>query len=90
MTPAIQVILFCVAIGQFPKGLPVAVYNPDRPPPTLTDYSKNFLDQIDKEYIQLVCYSFEYFFELFHTFRVIHCVLFVIQSFVSYVNNEAL
>ena len=58
--PAIQVILFCLAIGQLPRELPVAVYNPDHPPPTMTHYSQNVLDQFDPEYIHLVCLSNPY------------------------------
>ena len=54
VTPAIQVILFCIAIGQMPRDLEVAVYNADQPPPHATHHSKNFLDQIDATYIHLV------------------------------------
>ena len=54
MTPAMILMLIFSVIGKIPKGLPVAVYNPDHPPPSMTHYSRNLLDQVNKEFIHLV------------------------------------
>lgn len=58
MTPAMVVMLIFSIIGKIPKGLPVAVYNADHPPPALTHYSQNLLEQVDQEFIHLVCSTY--------------------------------
>lgn len=66
VNPAIQVVLFCIAIGQPPKHLSISVYNGDHPDtipsdsdltPPYTNYSSMFLDQIDPEAIDFTYHS---------------------------------
>lgn len=66
VNPAIQVVLFCIAIGQPPKHLSISVYNGDHPevstastPPLAsgaTNYSSLFLSQVDPEGIDFTFY----------------------------------
>lgn len=59
VNPAIQVVLFCIAIGQPPKHLSIAVYNGDQSllGSEARNYSSLFLDQVDTEAIDFAFYS---------------------------------
>uniref|UniRef100_T1KY65 Uncharacterized protein n=2 Tax=Tetranychus urticae TaxID=32264 RepID=T1KY65_TETUR len=48
--PTIQIILFCICIGQEPKNLDLAVYNQDL---SGANYSQKFLDLIDPNYVKI-------------------------------------
>ncbi|RWS26667.1 ATP-binding cassette transporter sub-family H 88708-like protein [Leptotrombidium deliense] len=49
--PALQIMLFCLCIGQDPHDLDVAVYNPDQ------NYSLRFMKEIEPEYFNFINYS---------------------------------
>ncbi|XP_074593668.1 ABC transporter G family member 20-like [Brevipalpus obovatus] len=48
--PTIQIILFCICIGQEPKNLPLSVYSQDY---AGTNYSQKFLETLNPDYIKL-------------------------------------
>ncbi|KAI1287610.1 ABC transporter G family member 20 [Halotydeus destructor] len=53
LLPSIEVILFCICIGQDPFNIPIAVHNAETSPA----YSLEFMKHIDNSTIQLVQYN---------------------------------